>query len=195
MTTDAHAASFATLWRLDGASPVNRLSPRASARTAGASYIGAMTAAADPIASSPESRRGRGSASTTSRLTVVMAAVLVLYLPHLADEALTGMCDDPVIVTALGPLGRLSPRHATYLVFQLTFALALVVGFVTTLGERARLLVVGGIGLALVCEGHHVARALVSLHTNSGLLTSLPMPILGVLVLRNVARDWPPSSA
>jgi hypothetical protein len=123
-----------------------------------------------------------------------MGAVVALYLPHLAEEALTGMYDDPVIVRALSPLASLSARHSTYLVFQVTFALALAIGFVATLGERARLLVLGGMGVALLCEGHHVVRACVSLQTNPGLLTSLPMPILGALLLHRVTRDWHASS-
>ena len=123
-------------------------------------------------------------------LSLAMGAVVALYLPHLAEEALTGMYDDPVIVRALSPLASLSARHSTYLVFQLTFALSLAVGFLATLGDRARLLVLGGMAVALLCEGHHLVRACLSLETNPGLLTSLPMPILGILLLRRVVRDW-----
>ena len=51
-----------------------------------------------------------------------LAVASAFYLPHLLEEALTGMHDDALIVAAFAPLANLEPRHAAYLVFQLTFA-------------------------------------------------------------------------
>jgi hypothetical protein len=107
------------------------------------------------------------------RLLLVAA---LAQLVHLTDEALTGMHDDPIIAAAYAPLAPLGPRHAAYLVFQITFALAVIAAL------SPPRLVHFVLGLALVAEGHHVIRAICTHHVNSGLFTSFPLPILGALV-------------
>jgi hypothetical protein len=111
---------------------------------------------------------------------------LLVYAPHLVEEALTRMYDDTLIVSAFEPLAELSPRHATYLVFQIMLAAALAMTFLFSLGGRARLSVMAVLGFALLCESHHAVRALGTLHYDSGLITSLPMPIVGALLLRKI---------
>ena len=129
---------------------------------------------------------------STQRVTDLLGLSLLWYLPHLAEEALTGMHDDPILAAALSPFAALSPRHAVYLMFQAMLAVTLGTTFLFARGGGARLAVMATLGAALVAEGHHALRALAALRYNSGLVTSLPMPLLGVYVLRSVARGWPP---
>jgi hypothetical protein len=124
-----------------------------------------------------------------------LALCFALYVPHLAEEALTRMHDDPIVVTAFEPLSGLSSRHAAYLVFQVMLVLAIGMTLVFSLGGRARLAVMVGLGLAFVAESHHALRAARGLAYNPGLFTSLPMPIVGAYVLGRVARAWPGLSA
>ncbi|RYE92283.1 MAG: HXXEE domain-containing protein [Myxococcales bacterium] len=112
--------------------------------------------------------------------------IAALYVPHLLEEALTGMHDDPLIVSAYGALAGLDPRHAAYLVFQLTFAAALGLAVAYTRGGLARRAALAALALALIAEAHHLVRALVWVKYNPGLVTSLPMPLLGALVLWRV---------
>ena len=112
-----------------------------------------------------------------------------LYVPHLIEEAMTGMHDDPLIVAAWAPLSNLSPRHAAYLVFQVTFALALGATYLVLGGRNGRLIVLSILAFALLAEAHHVVRALLSLRYNSGLFTSLPLPVAGALLGRALASD------
>jgi len=112
-----------------------------------------------------------------------------VYVPHLIDEALTGMHDDPLIVAAYTPLARLEPRHASYLVFQIMLSVALAMTFAWSRGRNAQRVVIALLGLALLAESHHVIRALVTLSYDSGLVTSLPMPFVGVLVLTRVLAN------
>jgi hypothetical protein len=116
----------------------------------------------------------------------LLGLALALYLPHLLDEALTGMHDDPLIVAAYARLAHLGARHAAYLVFQVTLALGLGATFLFARGGRARLTVMGVLGLALLAEAHHAVRALSTLSYDSGLCTSLPLPFLGALVVHRV---------
>jgi hypothetical protein len=111
---------------------------------------------------------------------------LAAYAPHLLEEALTRMHDDPLIVAAFEPLSHLSPRHATYLVFQIMFTLLLSATLVFSLGGRPQRVLMALIAFAMLSEAHHVIRALASFQYNSGLVTSLPMPVVGALVLRRV---------
>ncbi|MEA2747794.1 MAG: hypothetical protein QOI41_1937, partial [Myxococcales bacterium] len=106
-----------------------------------------------------------------------------------------------LIVAAFQPLSGLSARHATYLVFQIMLAVALGMTLLYTLGGRARLAVMGSLALALLAESHHAIRALASPHYDSGLVTSLPMPVAGALLGAAVVRaavarsSTPPISA
>ncbi len=119
-----------------------------------------------------------------------IAWAFAAYLPHLLEEALTGMHEDPVVAPALSLLLELPPRHAVYLTFQLMMVLLLAAIVAYSRGGRPRLLVLGAIGVALLGEAHHVVRAVATLSPNSGLVTSLPMPFVGSLLLGAVARAW-----
>jgi hypothetical protein len=116
--------------------------------------------------------------------------VLAVYAPHLVEEALTGMHDDPIIVAAFTPFASLSARHAAYLVFQLMLALSLGVALLTSLGGPSHVVLRAGLAVALVAESHHILRALVAHTYNSGLITSLPMPVVGALLARRVLSTW-----
>ena len=122
-------------------------------------------------------------------MTRWLALLLLVYAPHLLEEALTGMHDDPLIVAAFAPLALLSSRHAAYLVFQIMLAFSLGMALLVSVGERARPFLLAGLALALLCESHHVLRSLVSHAYNPGLVTSLPMPIVGIVVLARALRS------
>lgn len=124
-------------------------------------------------------------------MTRLLGVVAAVYMPHLTEEALTKMYDDPIIVALLAPFAELAPRHAAYLMFQAMLAVTLGAAFAFGLGGKPRIAVVAAFGVALLAEAHHLVRACVALHYNSGLLTSLPMPILGLYVLRRVTLAWP----
>jgi hypothetical protein len=126
-------------------------------------------------------------------MTRLLAIATLLYLPHLAEEAMTGMHDDPIIALALAPLLTLAPRHAVYLMFQGMLLVTLTTTLMFARGGLTRLFVVGAVGLALLGESHHLCRALFTLRYNPGLVTSLPMPLFGAHLLRVVRRAWPTS--
>jgi hypothetical protein len=119
-------------------------------------------------------------------VTRSLLLILAVYAPHLLEEALTGMYDDPIIVAAYAPLASLSARHAAYLVFQLMLVLALGMTLLATLGHRARSVLLGALAAALLGESHHILRALVTHAYNSGLVTATPMLVVGVLLARRV---------
>jgi hypothetical protein len=121
-------------------------------------------------------------------LTAPLSLSLALYVPHVAEEALTGMHDDPVVAAAYAPLAALSPRHAATLVFQAMVIVTLATALAFAAGGWARTVVVTVLAASLLSEAHHLVRAFVSLHYVSGLFTSLPMPFAGLHLLRSVAR-------
>ena len=117
-----------------------------------------------------------------------MLACLVAYAPHLLEEHLTGMWNDAVIVTAFEPLSAMPARQAAYLLFQAMLALSLGMTFLVSLGGKWRDVVMVGLAAALVAEAHHVVRALATHEYNSGLVTSLPMPVVGAAILWRLFR-------
>jgi Protein of unknown function with HXXEE motif len=116
----------------------------------------------------------------------LMQLCLGLYVPHLLEEGFTRMYDDPLIVFALAPLSGFSPRQAAYLIFQLMLGVSLSMTYLYGLGGRFRDAVMVVLSLALLGESHHALRWLASHQYNPGLLTSLPMPVLGAFILRAV---------
>jgi hypothetical protein len=117
-----------------------------------------------------------------------LPAALLVYVPHLVEEHVTRMCDDPLIVAAFRPLEDLPARRSSYLVFQAMLLAALTMTWLFSLGGRWRAVVMGALGLALLAEAHHLIRAATTFHYNSGLATALPMPIVGALILRALVR-------
>lgn len=109
-----------------------------------------------------------------------------LHALHLFEEAFTRMHEDPIIVAAYAPLAPLGARHAAYLVFQLAFASGLIATLLAASGPRPRLVLAFAFALILIGEAHHLLRALSTHHYLSGLLTSLPLPFLGVLLAGHV---------
>jgi len=123
----------------------------------------------------------------------LMQLCLVVYAPHLLEEGFTRMYDDPIIVFAFRPLATFSPRQAAYVIFQLMTAVSLTMTYLYGLGGRWRDAVTVSLAVALLCESHHALRWLASHQYNPGLLSSLPMPVLGVYMLKAVF-DSPPRS-
>jgi hypothetical protein len=122
-------------------------------------------------------------------MTRSLVLILAVYAPHLLEEAVTRMYDDPLIVAAFGPLSRLSPRHSTYLTFQIMLALSLGMTLLFSLDGWPRRIVLAGLAVALLCESHHLIRAVWTLNYNPGLATALPMPIVGAVVLRRAFAE------
>lgn len=115
-------------------------------------------------------------------------ACLLVYAPHLLEEHLTGMWNDTLIVAAFEPLSSMPARQSAYLLFQAMLALALGMTLLVSLGGKWRDFVVVGLAAALVAESHHVVRAIATHEYNSGLATSLPMPVVGALILWRLFR-------
>jgi hypothetical protein len=108
---------------------------------------------------------------------------LLVYAPHLVEEHVAGMWNDPVIVAGLAAVSGMPARQAAYLVFQIMLGLGLLTTYAWGLGDRSRRLVLAALAVALLAEAHHIVRALADHHYNAGLVTSLPMPFAGALVL------------
>ena len=117
-----------------------------------------------------------------------LALVLAVYAPHLVEEHVTGMWNDRLIRAAFAPLEALPARQSAYLVFQIMLAIGLAMTWAYSRGGRSRDAVLAGLGLSLLAESHHVVRAVGSFAYDSGLVTSLPMPLVGAFVLVSIVR-------
>jgi hypothetical protein len=125
----------------------------------------------------------------------LILACLVVYAPHLLEEHFTGMWNDALIVAAFEPLSGMPARQSAYLLFQLMLALSLGMTFLFRLGGKGRDFVMVGLAAALVAESHHIVRAIATHEYNSGLVTSLPMPVVGAVILWRLFRRRSDSTA
>jgi hypothetical protein len=119
----------------------------------------------------------------------LLVASLCVYAPHLVEEHLTRIDDEPWMARALGVFAGASPEHAAYVVFQVMLVVALAMTVAWSLGGRARRAVMFALGVALLAEAHHLVRFLASLRYNSGLLTALPMPLVGAAILSSLSSS------
>jgi hypothetical protein len=113
----------------------------------------------------------------------LLFAALSVYAPHLLEEHLTRIDDEPWMASALRIFNASSPPHAAYLVFQIMLALALAMTLAFSLGGRPQRAVMGILGFSLLCESHHLLRFVGSHQYNSGLATAFPMPLVGALIV------------
>ena len=108
--------------------------------------------------------------------------VICVYAPHLLEEHFTRIWEDPLMAASLLPCADWSPQHALYCSFQITFALLCTMTLAFSFDGRPRNVVMAAFAVALLAESHHAIRFLISHHYNSGLVTSLPMPLVGALI-------------
>ena len=121
---------------------------------------------------------------------------IIVYAPHLLEEHLTGMWNDPLIVQAYAPLAALPAREAAYLLFQTMLGLGLLMTYAFSQGVSGRRLVLAAVAIALLCESHHLIRAVLTHSYNSGLATALPMPAAGSWILwKLIVRRQSPRKA
>jgi hypothetical protein len=120
------------------------------------------------------------------QLNTLLFATICVYAPHLLEEHLTHMADDPLIVFAVSAFQNGSARDAGYLVFQIMMMVSLTMTLLFSLGGAPRNIVMGALAFSLLAESHHLIRFLISPHYNSGLLTALPMPVVGILIFRSL---------
>ncbi len=118
----------------------------------------------------------------------LLFACICVYVPHLAEEYFTRMYDDPIVAFALAPFADWSVRHAAYAMFQVMLVLSLAMTLAFAAGRSSRNAVMLVLAFSLTCESHHVVRWLLSHHYNSGLVTSFPMPVLGLFIASTLFR-------
>lgn len=123
----------------------------------------------------------RGSAKWT-------LGALAVYAPHLLEEHVADMANDPIILAVTSPFMHVPVGEAMYATFQATLIFSLVMLALYAVGGWARMLVLAGLGVALLAEAHHLVRAALTLSWNAGLFTAAPMPLLGAALLSVVAR-------
>ena len=115
----------------------------------------------------------------TTRLKVLFALSIPLFIVHGIEEILTGFYAvdawDQFLFT---PFATLSPHGVMFVTFQLMFWLLLVVSLVLLSGEHWRLRMLGIIGLVYVFELHHPIKAILAGGYYPGLITSLFFPVL-----------------
>jgi hypothetical protein len=103
------------------------------------------------------------------------------------------MYDDPVIELAFRPLSHLAARQATYLVFQIMLMVSLGMTYLFSLGGRWRGAVMTVLAVSMLCELHHIVRWLFTFHYNPGLVTSVPMPFAGAVIIHGLVQQRAPS--
>jgi hypothetical protein len=116
----------------------------------------------------------------------LLFAAICVYAPHLLEEYLTRMWDDPLLAPALHLFAGWSVDHAVYCMFQVMFALLCITVLAFSYAGRPRNLVMTAFAVALLAESHHAIRFLISHQYNSGLVTSFAMPIVGALIFRKL---------
>jgi len=123
----------------------------------------------------------------------LISLAICVYAPHLLEEYFTEMWRDPLLAPVLDGLTQWTPQHAAYFVFQVMLALLLTTTLLFGLGGKPQKAVLLVLGVSLLAESHHAIRFVVSHSYNSGLVSSLPMPIVGASIVLAIFRKEKPS--
>ena len=127
----------------------------------------------------------------TTRLKVLFALSIPLFIVHGIEEILTGFYAvdawDQFLFT---PFAALSMHGVMFVTFQLMLWLLLIVSFALLSGEKWRFRMLAVIGVVYVFELHHIAKAILAGGYYPGLITSLFFPVLAYFFWKEWMQNY-----
>ena len=123
----------------------------------------------------------------TSRLKIIFALSIPLFIAHGIEEIMTGFYKlDAWDEWIFGLLSFTSIHEAMFATFQVMLWLALIVFLLSLFGERARFYLLAFAGIIYVFELHHPIKAALAGGYYPGLVTSLVFPVIAYFFW----REW-----
>ena len=125
----------------------------------------------------------------TNRLKNIFALSIPLFIAHGMEEILTGFYNiDSQAEFWFGNLNFLPVAQATFILFQIMIWLLLIVGYLLLLGPKWQLRLMFIPGIVLIYELHHLYKAFEVGGYYPGLITAVPLYIIGFLFWKELLK-------
>ena len=125
----------------------------------------------------------------SQKLQTLFLIAIVLWIAHGVEELTTGFYNvDSHVKFMFGFVERLSPLHASFLVFQIMLWILLIISYLLIRGPKWQLRLMIIPGLILIYELHHVYKAFEISGYYPGLITALFFPIIAVYFWQELLR-------
>ena len=127
----------------------------------------------------------------TKKLQKLFLFSIPLFIAHGLEEILTGFYNiDSQVAFWFGNLAKLPNTRALFLLFQIMFWLMLIIGYLLLLGPKWQLRLMFIPGIAFVYELHHLYKALGAGGYYSGIITAIPLYIIGFFFWKEFIQSW-----
>lgn len=129
----------------------------------------------------------------SNRLSALVLAIIGIGVAHMSEQLATSIEEFYMIRDALGGWYAMFPAayadHATVTLITLVFTAISLIFYALMRGGRAPLVIAGTFGLLGIGEAHHWLEAVTTGAYDPGLVTSFLYVGVGVLIVREVARE------
>src|SRR3989344_1032719 len=125
------------------------------------------------------------------KLKIIFGLSIPLFVLHGIEEFYTGFYKaDRFTQFIFGPFEQMGVHDIMFLTFQVMFWLLLAVAFLMTLSERWRLRMMMVLGAVYILELHHIWKAIASWSYYPGLMTAIPLVIVGFFFWQELLKNW-----
>ncbi|HEY0628054.1 MAG TPA: HXXEE domain-containing protein [Sphingomicrobium sp.] len=129
----------------------------------------------------------------SKRLSALVLAIIAVGVAHMSEQLVTSIEEYHMIRDALGGWYAMFPAnyadHASVTLITIVFTAISLVFYALMRGGRAPLFMAAIFGILGVGEGHHWLQAVSTGGYDPGLITSFLYVGIGVLILKEVARE------
>ncbi len=125
------------------------------------------------------------------KLKTIFGLSIPLFILHGIEEYRTGFySDNKLYQFVFQPFLEMSWHQVMFATFQVMLWLLLIVSFLLVASERWRLRLMVVLGLVYVFELHHIWKAVVSWSYYPGLITAIPLIIVGFFFWKELLQNW-----
>ncbi len=125
----------------------------------------------------------------TNRLKNLFALSILLLIAHGLEEILTSLYrNDSHVAFIFGRLTTLPTMEALFILFQIMIWLMLIIGYLLLLGHKWQLRLMFIPGIVFIYELHHLYKAIDVGGYYPGLVTAIPLYIVGFLFWKELIK-------
>lgn len=129
----------------------------------------------------------------SQKLKTLFFISIPFFIAHGLEELMNGFYNiDWSVKIMFGFLNEMTVPQATFWVFQIMLWLALIVFALLISGEKWRLRLMFLPGIIFVVELHHIWKTMSSLDYYPGVITAIPLAIIGFLFWKELLKSLKP---
>jgi len=125
------------------------------------------------------------------KLKIIFSIIVLLFIFHGLEEYFTGFYKvSRQFLYVFSPLFSMSVQQATFLLFQISLWLTLILSVLLIASERWRICLMVIPGIIVFYEVHHIIEAFITGGYYPGLITAIILPILGIFFWKELLVNF-----